>query len=85
MFQKIFWGKGQARPEGQKNTDLSSYLSHLTSYWSENENLSIEIKTKLKSVIKNFGQWPRADWPTSAMPIFDHSSFLHKTDPQFFL
>ena len=45
----FFSGKGQLRQgQGQKNTDLSSFLSHLTRNWSENWNLSLKLKNQIK-------------------------------------
>ena len=79
-----FFSVGWAGAEGQKNTHLSSYLSHLTRYWFEDWNLSQKLKNKIKNICKNIGWWPWADWPKSNMAIFDRSKFLHKRDPKLF-
>ena len=60
----LFFSRARASwagTRGQKNSDLSSYLSHLKRYWSGNLNLAMKLKNKIYKFIKKFGRWPWAD------------------------
>ena len=51
MSQKIFFSRpraGWAGAGGQKNSDLSRYLSYLTRYRSEIWNLGLKLQNKIK-------------------------------------
>ena len=71
---KGWWG------QGPKNIDLSSYVKHLTMYWSENCNLSLKLTKKKLFFKTNCGQWlwANSNWPKPTIPIFNCINFLHK-------
>ena len=67
MSQKFFFSRpraGWAGAGGQKNSDLSSYLSHLTRYRSEIWNLGSKLQNKIKIFYKKIsadGRGPTAE------------------------
>ena len=85
---KIFFSRpraGWAGARGQKNSDLSSYLSHMTRYRSEIWNLGPKLQNKIKIFYKKkFGRWPWADGRNWLCPFWPVSTFFIKMTQTYF-
>ena len=88
MSQNFFFPRpraGWAGAGGQKNSDLSRYLSHLTRYRSEIWNLGPKLQNKIKIFYKKFRPMADGRGPKLTMLILARINFLHKKWPKLIL
>ena len=66
---------------GMKNSELSSYLGHLTRYWSDNVNLGLKLKSKVKKFYKQVLAYGWGGGSNTDNANISPQQFLHRKGP----